>query len=605
MAGRIEDYALIGDCLSGALVGLDGSIDWLCLPRFDSAAMFAALLGDDSHGRWRIAPAGDSVRVRRRYVGESLVLETRFETPTGSCRLVDAMLLGTPDPDLVRIVEGVSGSVELEMDLTIRFDYGSIVPWLRRSGDRSFHAIGGPDAVEFISPVDIENRDFHTRARFTVSQGERLPFLLAWHPSHRDVHNEIDDLVLAVERTAREWESWASRCTVTGQGRDGILRSLLCLKALTYRPTGGIVAAPTTSLPERIGGSRNWDYRYCWVRDATYTLYALLLTGYRDEATAWVDWLVRAVAGTPSEVNIMYGLAGERRLPEIELEWLPGYEASRPVRTGNAACEQRQLDIFGELMDTAWLALKSGIPLSSTSWAVFRNLIEHLQTIWDQPDEGIWEVRGPRKHFTHSKIMAWVAFDRALKIAGRAGLEAPTDEWTAVRDRIRTEVCDKGFHRGKNAFTQAYGEETLDASLLMLPLVGFLPIDDPRVAGTIVAIERELLVDGLVRRYDTRRTDDGLDQSEGVFLPCSFWLVDAYVLQGRHEEARQLFERLVGLQNDVGLLSEEYDPVGRRLVGNFPQAFSHIAYVNSAFHFYTDVSPARERSQEGSDAGAG
>jgi GH15 family glucan-1,4-alpha-glucosidase len=605
MAGRIEDYALIGDCLSGALVGLDGSIDWLCLPRFDSAAMFAALLGDDSHGRWRIAPAGDSVRVRRRYVGESLVLETRFETPTGSCRLVDAMLLGTPDPDLVRIVEGVSGSVELEMDLTIRFDYGSIVPWLRRSGDRSFHAIGGPDAVEFISPVDIENRDFHTRARFTVSQGERLPFLLAWHPSHRDVHNEIDDLVLAVERTTREWESWASRCTVTGQGRDGILRSLLCLKALTYRPTGGIVAAPTTSLPERIGGSRNWDYRYCWVRDATYTLYALLLTGYRDEATAWVDWLVRAVAGTPSEVNIMYGLAGERRLPEIELEWLPGYEASRPVRTGNAACEQRQLDIFGELMDTAWLALKSGIPLSSTSWAVFRNLIEHLQTIWDQPDEGIWEVRGPRKHFTHSKIMAWVAFDRALKIAGRAGLEAPTDEWTAVRDRIRTEVCDKGFHRGKNAFTQAYGEETLDASLLMLPLVGFLPIDDPRVAGTIVAIERELLVDGLVRRYDTRRTDDGLDQSEGVFLPCSFWLVDAYVLQGRHEEARQLFERLVGLQNDVGLLSEEYDPVGRRLVGNFPQAFSHIAYVNSAFHFYTDVSPARERSQEGSDAGAG
>jgi GH15 family glucan-1,4-alpha-glucosidase len=605
MAGRIEDYALIGDCLSGALVGLDGSIDWLCLPRFDSAAMFAALLGDDSHGRWRIAPAGDSVRVRRRYVGESLVLETRFETPTGSCRLVDAMLLGTPDPDLVRIVEGVSGSVELEMDLTIRFDYGSIVPWLRRSGDRSFHAIGGPDAVEFISPVDIENRDFHTRARFTVSQGERLPFLLAWHPSHRDVHNEIDDLVLAVERTTREWESWASRCTVTGQGRDGILRSLLCLKALTYRPTGGIVAAPTTSLPERIGGSRNWDYRYCWVRDATYTLYALLLTGYRDEATAWVDWLVRAVAGTPSEVNIMYGLAGERRLPEIELEWLPGYEASRPVRTGNAACEQRQLDIFGELMDTAWLALKSGIPLSSTSWAVFRNLIEHLQTIWDQPDEGIWEVRGPRKHFTHSKIMAWVAFDRALKIAGRAGLEAPTDEWTAVRDRIRTEVCDKGFHRGKNAFTQAYGEETLDASLLMLPLVGFLPIDDPRVAGTIVAIERELLVDGLVRRYDTRRTDDGLDQSEGVFLPCSFWLVDAYVLQGRHEEARQLFERLVGLQNDVGLLSEEYDPVGRRLLGNFPQAFSHIAYVNSAFHFYTEVSPARERSQEGSDARAG
>jgi GH15 family glucan-1,4-alpha-glucosidase len=598
MAGRIEDYALIGDCLSGALVGRDGSIDWLCLPRFDSAAMFAALLGDESHGRWRIAPVGDGVRVRRRYLGESMVLETRFETATGSCRLVDAMLLGTPDPDLVRIVEGVSGSIELEMDLTIRFDYGSIVPWLRRSGDRSFQAIGGPDAVEFVSPVDIENRDFHTRARFTVREGERLPFLLAWHPSHQDVRHEIDDLVLAVERTVRDWESWASRCTITGQGRDGILRSLLCLKALTYTPTGGIVAAPTTSLPERIGGSRNWDYRYCWVRDATYTLYALLLTGYRDEAAAWVDWLVRAVAGTPSQVNIMYGLAGERRLPELELGWLPGYEASRPVRIGNAASEQRQLDIFGELMDTAWLALKSGIPLSSTSWAVFRNLIEHLQTIWDQPDEGIWEVRGPRKHFTHSKVMAWVAFDRAIKIAGQAGLEAPTDEWTAVRDRIRTEVCDKGFHRGKNAFTQAYGEETLDASLLMLPLVGFLPIEDSRVAGTIAAIERELLVDGLVLRYDSRETDDGLEPGEGVFLPCSFWLVDTYVLQGRHGEARQLFERLVGLQNDVGLLSEEYDPVGRRQVGNFPQAFSHIAYVNSAFHFYTAVSPSRERSQE-------
>jgi GH15 family glucan-1,4-alpha-glucosidase len=600
MAGRIEDYALIGDCVSGALVSRDGSIDWLCLPRFDSGAMFAALLGDERHGRWRIAPTGDDVRVTRRYLGESMVLETRFETATGACRLVDAMLLGTPDPDLVRIVEGVHGTVELEMDLTIRFDYGSIVPWLRRSGARSLHAIGGPDAVEFVSPVDIENRDFHTRARFTVGEGERLPFLLAWHPSHRDVRHESDDLVGAVERTVKEWERWASRCTVTGEGRDGILRSLLCLKALTYKPTGGIVAAPTTSLPEWIGGSRNWDYRYCWVRDATYTLYALVLTGYRDEAAAWVDWLVRAVAGTPSEVNIVYGLAGERRLPELELEWLPGYEASRPVRTGNAASEQRQLDIFGELMDTAWLALKSGLPLSTTSWAVFRSLIEHLRTIWDQPDEGIWEVRGPRKHFTHSKVMAWVAFDRGLKIARRAGLEAPTAEWTAVRDRIRTEVCERGFHPGKNTFTQVYGEATLDASLLMLPLVGFLPIDDPRVAGTIAAIERELLVGGLVRRYDTHQTDDGLEPGEGAFLPCSFWLVDAYLLQGRHQEARQLFERLVGLQNDLGLLSEEYDPVSRRMLGNFPQAFSHIAYVNSAFHFYTAARPVHERSQEGS-----
>jgi GH15 family glucan-1,4-alpha-glucosidase len=602
MAGRIEDYALIGDCLSGALVSKDGSIDWLCLPRFDSAALFAALLGNENHGRWRIAPAGDSHRVRRRYLGESMVLETSFETDTGSCRIIDGMLLGTPDPDLVRIVEGVSGSVDLEMDLTIRFDYGSIVPWVQRTGPRTFHAVGGPDALEFVSPVDIENRDFHTRARFTVRPGERLPFLLAWHPSHRMVRHEIDDPCRALDQTIREWETWVSRCTVRGEGREGIVRSLLCLKTLTYKPTGGIVAALTTSLPELIGGSRNWDYRYCWVRDATYTLYALVLTGYREEATAWVDWLVRAVAGTPSQVNIMYGLAGERRLTELELEWLPGYENSRPVRIGNAAWGQLQLDIFGELMDTAWLALKTGISISSTSWNVFRTMIEHLETIWDQPDEGIWEVRGPKKHFTHSKVMAWVAFDRALKIARQAQLQAPVDKWTAIRDRIQAEVCEKGFDRKKNSFTQSYGEEWLDASLLMLPLVGFLPIEDPRIAGTVAAIERELLADGFVFRYDTRRTEDGLEPGEGVFLACSFWLVDNYILQGRQDEARQLFERLVALQNDVGLMSEEYDPVSRRLIGNFPQAFSHIAYVNSAFHLYTTASPVRERSLEGAEA---
>ncbi|HYC33741.1 MAG TPA: glycoside hydrolase family 15 protein [Gemmatimonadales bacterium] len=603
MAARIEDYALIGDCLSAALVGRDGSIDWLCLPRFDSGAMFAALLGDESHGRWRIAPAGP-YRVTRCYRGDSLVLETLFETATGRCRLVDGMLLGTPDPDLVRLVEGVSGSVELEMDLTIRFDYGSIVPWLRRSGDRSFHAIGGPDAVEFTSPVDFENRDFHTRAKFTVREGERLPFVLVWHPSHRVVRQEIEDPVGALEATVREWETWASHCTVDGEGRGGIVRSLLTLKALTYKPTGGMVAAPTTSLPEWIGGGRNWDYRYCWVRDATFTLYALVLTGYRDEAAAWVEWLVRAVAGTPSEANIMYGLAGERRLPELELGWLPGYEGSRPVRTGNAACEQLQLDIFGELMDTAWLALKSGIPISQTSWNVFRAMLDHLRTIWREPDEGIWEIRGPRKHFTHSKVMAWVAFDRGIKIARRAKLEAPVEAWLAERDRIRDEVCERGFDPDKGSFTQAYGEDLLDASLLMLPLVGFLPVDDRRVAGTIAAIERELMAGGFVRRYDTHRTEDGLEPGEGVFLPCSFWLVDVYILQGRDAEARVLFERLLALRNDVGLLSEEYDPAAGRLLGNFPQAFSHIACVNTAFHFYAARSPVMERSREGAGAEA-
>jgi GH15 family glucan-1,4-alpha-glucosidase len=599
MASRIEDYALIGNCLSGALVGRDGSIDWLCLPRFDSSALFAALLGDDSHGRWRIAPTDAGYQVRRRYRGESMVLETTFETPTGTCRLVDAMLLDSSDPVVVRLVEGVRGQVTLALDLTIRFDYGSVTPWLRRTGPRSFHAIAGPEATDFLSPVDIENRDFRSCATFTVKAGDRLPFQLLWHPSNRDGSTPLEDPAEALEATVRRWEQWARRCTMESEGRERLVRSLLCLKALIYQPTGGMVAAPTTSLPERIGGTRNWDYRYCWVRDATYTLYTLVLTGYREEAAAWVDWLVRALAGTPSEVNIMYGLAGERRLPELELDWLPGYEGSRPVRVGNAAWSQLQLDIFGELMDTAWLAQKSGLPISPTSWNVFRTMMGHLKQIWPEPDEGIWEVRGERQQFTHSKVMAWVAFDRAVKIARGGGFEAPVDSWATQRDRVHAEVCARGFNREKNSFTQVYDGDALDASLLMLPLVGFLPADDPRVAGTVAAIERELMVDGLVLRYDTHRTDDGLEPGEGVFLPCSFWLVNAYVLQGRHEEARRLFDRLVELQNDVGLMSEEYDPVGRRQLGNFPQAFSHIAYVNSAFHFFTGVSSVRERSEEG------
>jgi GH15 family glucan-1,4-alpha-glucosidase len=605
MASRIEDYALIGDCLSGALVSRDGSIDWLCLPRFDSSALFAALLGTEDHGHWRIAPVAEDYTVHRRYRGESMVLETTFETATGACRLVDAMLLDTGDPVVVRLVEGVRGRMELMLDLTIRYDYGSVMPWVRRTGPRSFHAIAGPEATDFHSPVDIDNRDFRTRAAFTVHAGDRLPFQLLWRPSHRDGATPLEDPAGALDATVRSWERWARRCTMSGEGRERLVRSLLCLKALIYRPTGGMVAAPTTSLPERLGGPRNWDYRYCWVRDATYTLYALVLTGYREEAAAWVDWLVRAVAGTPSQVNIMYGLAGERRLPELELDWLPGYEGSRPVRVGNAAWDQLQLDIFGELMDTAWLAYKSGLPISPTSWNVFRTMMGHLEQIWQEPDEGIWEMRGGRRHFTHSKVMAWVAFDRAVKIARKAGLEAPIDAWATQRDRIHAEVCARGYHPEKQSFTQEYGGEALDASLLMLPLVGFLPIDDPRVTGTVAAIERELLVDGLVLRYDTRRTDDGLEPGEGVFLPCSFWLVDAYALQGRQAEARRLFERLVGLQNDVGLMSEEYDPVARRHLGNFPQAFSHIAYVNSAFHFFTGVSSVRERSEERPEGSAG
>ena len=598
MASRIEDYALIGDCRSAALVSRDGSIDWLCLPRFDSGALFAALLGDDGHGRWRIAPAEAGFQVHRRYRGDSMVLETTFETPTGVCRLVDGMLLDRPDAALVRVVEGVRGEVPLTLDLTIRFDYGSVIPWVRRTGPRSFHAIAGPDAAEFVSPVEIDNRAFRTAASFTVRAGERLPFQLLWHPSNRDGADRIEDPSTALDATVRSWERWANRCTLTGEGRERLVRSLLCLKALIYQPTGGIVAAPTTSLPERIGGSRNWDYRYCWVRDATYTLYALVLTGYREEAGAWVDWLVRAVAGTPSQVNIMYGLGGERRLPELELDWLPGYEGSRPVRTGNAAWNQLQLDIFGELMDAAWLAYKSGIPISATSWNVFRTMMAHLGTIWSEPDEGIWEMRGGRQQFTHSKVMAWVAFDRAVKIARRAGFEAPLAEWIGHRERIHAEVCTQGYNRKKGSFTQVYRGEAMDASLLMLPLVGFLPVEDPRVAGTVAAIERELLVDGLVLRYDTQQTRDGLEPGEGVFLPCSFWLVNTYVLQGRDEDARRLFDRLTGLQNDVGLMSEEYDPVARRQLGNFPQAFSHIAFVNAAFHFHTSMSSFRERSEE-------
>jgi GH15 family glucan-1,4-alpha-glucosidase len=598
----LEDYALIGDTQTAALVGIDGSIDWLCMPRFDSQACFAALLGDSSHGRWQIAPVGAPRATSRRYRGHSLVLETDFRTETGAARLIDCMPPRDRNPDLVRVVEGLEGEVRFEMDLVIRFDYASIIPWVRRI-DGALRAIGGPDALSLWSPVETQGVDLRTRAEFTVRAGERLAFLLVWHPSHESA--SPIDAVKAVEDTCSWWEEWAAACTYTGEWREQVLRSLITLKALTFGPTGGIVAAPTTSLPEQIGGVRNWDYRFCWLRDATFTLYALLVGGYTDEAVAWRNWLLRAVAGDPADLQIMYGAAGERRLLEFELKWLPGYEGSAPVRVGNAAAEQLQLDVYGELMDAMYLALRSGVVPDPAAWALERTLVCHLETLWEQPDEGIWEVRGPRRHFTHSKVMAWVAFDRAIKIAEEFTQAAPIDRWRSIRSRIHAQVCARGFDRDKNTFTQYYGTSEVDASLLMLALVGFLPATDPRIAGTVAAIEHDLLRDGFLLRYRTHERDedvDGLPPGEGAFLPCTFWLADNYALLGRHAEARAIFERLAGLATDVGLLSEEYDPTRKRLVGNFPQAFSHISLVNSARNLTRaddDDCPAAHRQRGG------
>jgi len=596
MALRLEDYALIGDTHTAGLVGRDGSLDWLCVPRFDSGACFAALLGTPEHGRWLVAPAVPVRAVRRRYRGPTLVLETEFDTDAGTVRLVDCMPRRDEAPDVVRMVEGVRGRVPMRMELVIRFDYGSIVPWMRRTAPDTRTAIAGPDAVVFRTPVPVRGENLHTVGEFTVGAGERVPFELAWYPSHgrppaaRDVAAEI----AAVEQW---WRDWSARCTYAGEHADLVLRSLITLRALAYEPTGGIVAAPTTSLPERIGGVRNWDYRYCWIRDATFTLYALLSAGFTAESMAWRDWLLRAVAGDPRDLQIMYGLAGERRLPEMELAWLPGYEGSRPVRIGNAASRQFQLDVYGELLDATFMALRADIPPDEAAWQLMRHLIAHVAEAWRRPDEGIWEVRGPRRHFTHSKVMAWVAMDRAVKLVERHGLSGPVDRWRAVRDAIHADVLAKGWDPVRNSFVQYYGGRELDASLLMIPLVGFLPCDDPRVRGTIAAIERELVVDGFVLRYRTEPTGevDGLPPGEGAFLPCSFWLVDCLALTGRWDEAHALFERLAGLANDVGLLAEEYDPRLGRLVGNFPQAFSHVSLVNSAINLSRRRGPAADR----------
>jgi GH15 family glucan-1,4-alpha-glucosidase len=592
---RIGDYALIGDCETAALVGRDGSIDWLCWPRFDSPACFAALLGSDRNGRWKIAPADAAPRVHRRYQRDTLVLETEFETAGGAVTLTDFMPIGEAGSDLVRIVTGRRGSVTMRMELVLRFDYGDSVPWVSRLPDGRLRAIAGPDMVLLSSAVKARGENLTTVAEFEIQAGERVHFVLMHADSHLEPPPAIDP-ENALEKTTQRWHKWAHRCSMKGKYAEAVRRSLLTLKALTYGPTGGIVAAPTTSLPEKIGGRRNWDYRFCWLRDATLTLLALMAGGYRDEARAWREWLVRAVAGSPSQMQIMYGIGGERRLPEWEVPWLSGYEGSLPVRVGNAAAAQLQLDVFGEVMDALYQARKAGLDSYAPAWGLQRALLEHLEGVWEKPDEGIWEVRGPRRHFTYSKIMCWVALDRAVKMIEHYGGDGPVERWRTLRAKIHAEVCERGFDRARNTFVQSYESPELDASLLLIPITGFLAARDPRMLGTVRAIERELLEDGFVHRYRTRESIDGLPPGEGAFLPCTFWLADNYLLQGRLDDARKLFDRLLALRNDVGLLAEEYDPVAGRLLGNFPQAFSHVALVNTAFNLSERLKPAEERA---------
>ncbi|HEY0838041.1 MAG TPA: glycoside hydrolase family 15 protein [Azospirillum sp.] len=599
MNRRIEDYALIGNTHTSALVRRDGSIDWLCLPRFDSDACFCALLGDDENGRWRIAPTGAITAVHRRYLPGTLVLETEMTTAEGTVALIDFMPLqhdkADTRADLVRIVEGRRGRVTLAMDLAFRFGYGQTIPWVRRTAD-GLSAVAGPDALNLRTPVPLHGEAFRSVATFTVTEGQRVPFALTWHLSHlpSPPAEDVDGLL---EDTTAWWRGWSARCHHDGPWREPVERSLITLKGLTYAPTGGIVAAATTSLPEEIGGTRNWDYRYCWLRDATFTLYALLMAGYREEAEAWRGWLMRAVAGKPSQLQIMYGLAGERRLDEWELPWLSGFENSRPVRVGNGAHGQRQLDVYGEVLDCFHIARNSGIAPDGYGWTVQRALVRHLEGAWTTADHGLWEVRGPPRHFTHSKIMAWVAVDRAIQAVEQHGLEGPVARWKDLARRIHRDVCENGFDPALNSFVQYYGARQTDAALLLIPQVGFLPPEDPRVAGTVAAIERELATDdGLLLRYRTRPDLDGLPPGEGCFLACAFWMVDAKAMLGRHDEARDLFERLLSLRNDVGLLAEEYDPRARRQLGNFPQAFSHVALVNSARNLALGAGPAERRA---------
>ncbi|MFD5742088.1 glycoside hydrolase family 15 protein [Streptomyces massasporeus] len=585
MHPSIEDYALIGDEQTAALVGTDGSVDWLCLPRFDSAACFARMLGDEDNGYWRIAPVGADRCTRRAYRRDTLVLDTEWETEQGSVRVTDLMPQRDRAPDLVRVVEGLDGEVTLHSVLKLRFDYGSIIPWVRRA-DGHRVAVAGPDSTWLRSEPEVTSwgEDYGTHAEFTVKKGEKVAFVLTWHPSH-EPRPPLVDPYDALRHSVEDWRAWVSRCRYDGPYRDAVVRSLITLKALTYAPTGGIVAAPTTSLPEEPGGVRNWDYRYCWLRDSTLTLNALLAAGYQEEAEAWRNWLLRAVAGDPADLQIMYGVAGERRLPEFELPWLSGFVGSAPVRIGNDAVNQLQLDVYGEVMDSLSLARESGLSAQPDVWALQTALMDFLRTNWRQPDEGLWEVRGGRRQFVHSKVMVWVAADRAVRTLERhPELDGDLDGWRALRDEVHEEVCEKGYDAERNTFTQSYGSRELDAALLLIPRVGFLPPDDPRVIGTIDAVREELAHGGgFLRRYSTDDGEvDGLPGGEGAFLVCSFWLADALYMTGRTKEARELFERLAGLANDVGLLAEEFDPVTGRHLGNFPQAFSHIGLVNTA-----------------------
>jgi GH15 family glucan-1,4-alpha-glucosidase len=591
---KIEDYALIGDCKTAGLVGRDGSIDWLCWTRFDSAACFAALLGGTENGRWLIGPKDPPLQVRRRYRPGTLVLETEFETETGSAAIIDFM----PPADgahLVRVVLGRSGRVLFRTELVIRFNYGATVPWVNRLEDGTMNAIAGPERLVLRTPAALHDEDLKTMGEFTVEAGQSVPFVLS-HGSSVQSPPAALDAFSALERTDAFWHSWSDRCPDVGPWTEAVQRSLITLKALTYAPTGGIVAAATTSLPERLGGVRNWDYRYCWLRDATFTVLALMHLGYHEEAGAWLDWLIRAVAGSPQQAQIVYGVGGERWLPELIVPWLPGYENSPPVRIGNGAYQQQQLDVFGEVLDAGFHMLKAGMPPSERTRSLRPVVLDYLTRAWREPDEGIWEVRGGRQHFVHSKVMAWVAFDRAAQDAH--AFDESGRRWRDIADEIHAEVCERGFDRELNSFVQAYGSKRLDASLLLIPLVGFLPASDPRIQGTLAAIEDRLLINGeFVLRYETEDARDGLPAGEGAFLVCSFWLVDNYILQGRLTQARQLFERLLSRCNDVGLLSEELDPSTGRMLGNFPQAYSHVGLINCALNLSRRTCPAGERAK--------
>jgi GH15 family glucan-1,4-alpha-glucosidase len=591
---KIEDYALIGNRETAALVSRDGSVDWLCMPRFDSPACFCALLGDESHGRWLITP-DEPATSRRGYAGGTLVLETLHKTASGTVLVTDFMTREEKHSYLMRRVTGLKGVVKMRTEMTVRMDYGSTIPWATRLDDGRIQFIAGPERLLLQTPVRFKNEDFRSVARFEINAGETRDFVLGWSRSYRHLPSPRA-LGNALRETLENWQLWAARFNGAGPYSEAVERSLLTLHALAHFDTGGIVAAPTTSLPEALGGERNWDYRYCWLRDATLTLYALMESNYAEEAAHWRRWLVRAIAGSPAQLQIMYGVAGERWLDERELPWLPGYENSRPVRIGNAASGQVQLDIYGEVMEALYLARQKGLPEDDNVWAIQLEMLHHLAEIWDKPDDGIWEVRGGQKHFTHSKVMAWVAFDRAIRSMEDFNLEGPVEEWRAMRDRIHMQICEKGFDKDRNSFVQYYGAKGVDAALLMIAPTGFLPPDDPRVAGTVKAIEEDLLQDGFVLRYRTEEGVDGLAKGEGAFLACSFWLADNYILLGRMREARELFERLLALRNDLGLLAEEYDPKAKRQVGNFPQAFSHIALINTAYNLAKAEPPVAERA---------